>query len=111
MSLDAISAGLKIKHHSPTSKERKDEIAGSERACHDGRNPLAIRRLYPDLISNMHEHLVMAQRHQRQLAEVGVRGEVLEGMELCDGALQSVLLRKLRRRGVSDSIAMNCTRA
>lgn len=34
------------------------------------------------IIPNVHKHITMAQRHECKFAEVGVRGEVLEGVQL-----------------------------
>lgn len=34
------------------------------------------------IIPNVHKHITMAQRHECKFAEVGVRGEVLKGVQL-----------------------------
>lgn len=34
------------------------------------------------IIPNMHKHVTMTQRHECKFAEVGMRGEVLEGVQL-----------------------------
>ena len=55
-----------------------DEVARAERARHERRDHLPVRRVHAHLVTDVHEHVLVAQRHQRELAEVGVRGEVFE---------------------------------
>lgn len=59
-----------------------DEIARTERASDNGWYPFAVRRLHAYLIADVRENLIVAQRYQRQFAEVGMCREVFQGMEL-----------------------------
>ena len=64
------------------SEQTMDEVARAERARHERGNHLPVRRVHAHLVTDVHEHALMAQRHQRELAEVGVRREVLQSVEL-----------------------------
>ena len=60
------------------SEQTVDEVARAERASHERRDHLPVRRVHAHLVADVHEHALMTQRHQRELAEVGVRGEVFQ---------------------------------
>lgn len=58
-------------------EERNDERTSNKR-----RNHLPVGRMDAYIIPNVHKHITMAQRHECKFAEVGVRGEVLKGVQL-----------------------------
>ena len=60
------------------SEQTVDEVARAECARHERSNHLPVRRVHAHLVTDVHEHVLMTQRHQRELAEVGVRGEVFQ---------------------------------
>ena len=75
------------------SQQRVNEITRPKRPRHQRRHMPPIRRLHPHPIPHMREHLAVAHRHQRELAKVRVRGEVLERVQrLAEEAVRLVEL-------------------
>lgn len=58
------------------------KIARAKRAGHERRDPLPVRRLHARIVADVHEHVRVPLRDKRELAEVRVRGEVLERVQL-----------------------------
>ena len=58
------------------------KIARPKRAGHERRDPLPVRRLHARIVADVHEHVRVPLRDERELAEVRVRGEVLERVQL-----------------------------
>ena len=50
--------------------------------CHQRRHPLAVGGLDADLVTDMHEHVLVTHADQRQFAEVRVCREVFESVQL-----------------------------
>ena len=52
------------------------------RTRYEGRDVFAVWRLDAHAITDVHENVGIAHRHEGELTEVGVRSEVLESMKL-----------------------------
>lgn len=70
-----------------------NEVAGTEGARDDRRDPFAIGCLDADLVAYMHEDLIVAHGHERKLAEVRVCRVIFQGVELSIYDKNKILIR------------------
>jgi len=59
-----------------------NKIARTKRACHNRCDPTTVGCLYADIITDMDEYLLVAQRNKGKLAEIGVCRIIFESVKL-----------------------------